>query len=183
MLETITLNLGCGSNKIKGCVNVDVEASCSPDIVADFRTYLPFSDSSVDCIYLFHTIEHIEESNHTGILLEIHRVLKANSSVYISYPEFNKIAQNYIENKRGKRDFWKATIYGRQLYKSDYHVALMDTQFFKLKLEQHGFINISAKPEPFPNEFNTVIKCQKGDLPPHYEDVINAEVFNSSALR
>ena len=42
------LNLGCGYNKYPGYVNVDHDANCSPDIVADLEGRLPFDDSSVD---------------------------------------------------------------------------------------------------------------------------------------
>ncbi len=179
----LALNLGCGSNKIKGCVNVDIEESCKPDIITDFRTYIPFSDNSVDRIYFFHVVEHIEKSVHPRMFMEFHRILKSDGFLFVSYPEFTKIAQNYIENKRGKREFWEATIYGRQLYKSDYHVSLMDTQFFKVFLEQHGFVNVESKPEPIPNEFNTVVKCQKGQQSKNYEDILNDEIFSASALR
>lgn len=179
----LNLNLGCGSNKIKGCVNVDIEESCKPDLIADFRTYIPFSDCVVDRIYFFHVVEHIEKQHHAGMFLEFHRILKPDGLLFISYPEFTKVAQNYIENKRGKREFWEATIYGRQLYKSDYHVALMDSQIFKTVLQQLGFKNVEIKPEPYPNEYNTVIKCQKGESSKSYEDLINEQIFSNSPLR
>lgn len=170
------LNLGCGQNKIEGCINIDVEESVKPDLVADFRRNLPYTDNDIDTVYLFHVIEHIEECHHRNILEEIYRVLKPNGLFYISYPEFVKVAQNYIDNKRGLRDFWKKVIYGRQLYKSDYHVALMDTKYFVQLLEEVGFHEIRHKPEHI-DDFNTVIRCSKGNKPQNYEDLVKCSIF------
>jgi predicted SAM-dependent methyltransferase len=173
-----TLNLGCGQNKIPGTINIDVEEKVNPDVVGDFTKLkgLPYEDASVDTVYLFHVIEHIEEFKHASTLFEIWRVLKPRGTFYVSYPEFNKVAKNYLDNKEGRRDFWKATIYGRQLYKSDYHVALMDTHYFRYFLMQMGFSNIEVSEEPH-YDYNTVIKCKKGEATKSHEDFIKSEVF------
>lgn len=175
---SLKLNLGCGQNKIKGTVNIDVEESVKPDIVCDFRKTLPFPDGAVDSVYLFHVIEHIEEVYHPIILSEIWRVLGIGGRLFISYPEFRRCADNYINNTRGQRAFWKATIYGRQLYKSDYHIALMDSEYFEIKLIQLGFKDIEIKPEP-QEDYNTVVKCVKGEKLNTYEENLRSIVFGS----
>ena len=124
------LNVGCGYNKIVGYVNIDMHPPNKPDIVADIRGVLPFNDNSVDEILMFHTIEHIEEKWHNIVLHEFWRVLKPGALCMFSYPEFKKCAQNYINNYKGQRTFWKNTIYGLQRYPGDYHVSLMDTDSF-----------------------------------------------------
>lgn len=159
----LKLNLGCGKAKCEGYINVDIEPSVNPDLVCDFRKGLPFEDNSVDNIILIHTIEHIEEKFHRQLLMHIQRVLKKDCYFICAYPEFTRCAQNYISNYKGMRDFWKHTIYGRQLYPSDYHVALMDTKYFTLLLAECGFINIQSKPEPPPEDHNTILVCQKYD--------------------
>lgn len=176
----LCLNLGCGSEKINGCVNVDIEASLNPDVVCDFRKALPYETETVDKVYLFHVIEHIEEKHHVDILSEIWRVLRFGSRVYISYPEFKKVARNYIENHLGMRDFWRATIYGRQLYPSDYHVALMDSDLFKVFLEQIGFDNVIVTSEA-KEPWNTVVCATKVEAPLNYIELLNKEIFKNGS--
>lgn len=166
------LNLGCGNNKIKDFVNVDTESSLKPDILADFLQPLPFKDETASEVCLFHTIEHIPEHYHSFVLNEVWRVLKLGGVFYISYPEFTLCAQNYIDNFQGKREFWKKTIYGRQLYKTDAHVALMNTEEFRLLLHQIGFTGIQCKAET-DEPYNTVVKAVK-DL----KNYVNQETYN-----
>jgi SAM-dependent methyltransferase len=152
----LILNLGCGSNKIEGAVNVDIETSCKPDLIHNFtHVPLPYGEGSVDRVYLFHVIEHIPKKLHRFVLSEISRVLKPGGEFYVSYPEFIECAKRYIENTEAKRDFWEATLYGRQLYESDFHVALMFTPHFLESLREFGFSRVIAHPEP--EEYNTVV--------------------------
>lgn len=167
----LKLNVACGSNKIPGYINIDAEESNKPDQVIDILKVFPYNTDSVDEILFFHAIEHIPEKNHVQILQQFHRALKPNGYLYISYPEFTKVATNYINNYRGMRDFWKNTIYGLQRYPGDAHVALMDTKYFIQTLQECGFWNIEYKPEQ--NEpYNTILRCQKGLVPNNYEDLL-----------
>lgn len=170
--KPLSLNLGCGSAKISGCVNIDIEASCKPDLVHDFtKKQLPYPDNSVEEVYLFHTIEHISKRLHRPILQEIHRVLKINAPFWVSYPEFSKIIENWKTNKRGLRQFWEATIYGRQLYPSDYHVCIMDSFELKQLLSEVGFVQIVSESEST-EDYNTVTTCLKGIPYITYEELI-----------
>jgi predicted SAM-dependent methyltransferase len=170
----VKLNLGCGSNKINGCVNIDAEANTSPDLLLNFCTHsLPYHNHTVDVIYLFHTIEHIPEKHHPFLISECWRVLKPGGLFYVSYPEFTKCAQNYIDNKRGMREFWKATIYGRQLWPTDTHITLMDTTEFLGFLRDAGFDAV-AKPEP-QEDYNTIIRAVACEKPPTYEQQLARE--------
>lgn len=168
----LKLNLGCGANKIPGFVNIDIEPSVKPDLVCNFITNrLPYKDSTADEVVLFHTIEHITKPNHPRILNEVWRVLKPTGTFYISYPEFERCVKNWRTNYRGRRDFWEKTIYGRQAYPSDFHVALMHTPDFKLLLTDLGFIDIVSSPE-LTERFNTILSCKKGQRPLKYEGLL-----------
>ncbi len=170
------LNLACGSNKIEGYLNCDIEKSCNPDRFLDFSKPLPLEDNSVEVILLFHAIEHVQKQIHVGILSEFHRVLASNGKLIISYPEFSKIAKNWLENARGMREFWEHTIYGLQRYPNDFHIALMHTPEFIEKLRQQGFDNIEVSQEP-QEDYNTVVRCRKGEKMMTYEDVVRKEIF------
>lgn len=166
------LNLGCGDNKLFGFINIDVEASCKPDVICDFtKNKLPYRTGSVDEVVMFHVIEHINKRSHKFILGEVWRVLRAGGTLLISYPEFLKCVENWTTNFRGQRDFWEATLYGRQLYPSDTHVCIMHTPDFKETLEMAGFASIYSTPE-LSEDYNTVIHCVKGVKPPVYLDLL-----------
>lgn len=176
--KIINLNLGCGSNKIEGCINIDVEKSCNPDICVDFvNQKLPFPKQSVSEVYLFHTIEHIRKLHHSRIFDEIYRVLKIGGKLYVSYPEFLKCVQNWKSNHAGNRDFWEKTLYGRQLYPSDYHVCIMDPQELRLVLMASGFLNIQHTPEP-KETFNTITVATRSDTKyTSYEELLANDKF------
>jgi predicted SAM-dependent methyltransferase len=177
-MEEVKLNLGCGKQRIPGCIHIDCEASCEPDIVLDFiNNPLPYETDSVDKIYFLHVIEHVVETSHFRLLEEFRRVLKPDTGkLIIAYPEFKTCALNYITNHKGQRDFFKNTIYGLQRYPSDFHVSLMDTVEFTKLLKDVGFKDIQPRPEK--NEpYNTIVECVKGDPTTSYEEILNREIF------
>ena len=172
-----TLNLGCGTSKIKGTISGDIDPSVEPDIVFDLeKPPYPFQDSSIDCILFLHVIEHLEEHFHFTVLKEFYRIISATGRVIIAYPEFKKCAQNYIDNKCGMRGFWKATIYGRQIRPDDYHISLMDTSYFIQTIEQAGFIIDEVKQEQTEN-YNTIMIARKGTPGLTREEGIRKELF------
>lgn len=182
-VKSIKLNLGCGANKIDGFVNIDSELGCKPDKVCNFITSkLPYKDGIVEEVVLFHTIEHIGKRFHGTVLSEIWRVLRPGGSFMVAYPEFTKCYQNWKLNHVGKKVFWEATIFGRQLYPSDFHVCIMHTPDFVEVLESIGFIKITSKAEPIQN-YNTIIKCVKGKKVPSYEDLIKQDMSRFKIVR
>jgi predicted SAM-dependent methyltransferase len=171
----VRLNLACGSNKLTGFVNCDIEEKCNPDKILNFTEPFPYGEDTVEVIVLFHGIEHVSKRLHTGLLREFHRVLEPEGKLVISYPEFEKVAKNWLENYRGMREFWENTIYGLQRYPTDYHVALMHTPQFIELLKEVGFKDIVTYPEPkYP--YNTVVRCKKGLRMRSYEDIQREEV-------
>lgn len=158
----LKLNLGCGTTKFDSYVNIDIEPTCNPDLVCNFiMDTLPYEDGTVDEIVLFHTIEHIRKVYHNRVLIECLRVLKVDGKLIVSFPEFLKCVENWKSNKYGIKEKWEQTIFGRQLYPSDYHVALMHGGDFTLLLRSLGFINVRCIPEPG-EDFNSVVYATRG---------------------
>lgn len=174
------LNLGCGKSPIKSTDEVvvfNVDASIKDERILNFditAAPYPFEDGMFDRIYMFHTIEHIPEGMHTQLLMELRRVLKDTGELVLAYPEFKKIAANYINNKDDMRDFWKATIYGRGNDEWDRHKALMDTEFFAPFAAERGFHMVGAVPEK-EQEFNTVAVFIKCEPTLSYEELMRRE--------
>jgi len=82
-MDELKLNIGAGYNFIPGFVNIDIspKADVSLDLNSD---PLPFDDNSVDMVFSYHCLEHIE--NYLFILGEIHRVLKHRGRFLIGLP-------------------------------------------------------------------------------------------------
>lgn len=155
------LNLGCGSNKISEFINIDMQPDCNPDLVLDFvNEDLPYADGAVSEVVMFHTIEHLRKCHHPLIFSCIWRVLEPKGILILSYPEFSKCYNNWFTNKRGRKDFWEATIYGRQAYPSDFHVCIINTPDLINVLSQSGFNSFDWCPEE-PEEYNTILTCRK----------------------
>ena len=178
------LNLGCGSNKIPGYIGVDVEKSCKPDLLHDFiKEPLPFKPCSIDEVVMFHVIEHLPKHVHTQVLLEIFRVLKLGKKIYITYPNFWECATRWKENQGGQKDFWHATMFGRQLYPSDFHVSAMDPDELDFKLREIGFTSVLSKPER-DEPYNSITVAVRGPqlLMQNYEEQLSRE-FNQYKVK
>lgn len=172
----IKINLGCGHSKIEDFLNLDINRNVGPDIVHDITRTLPFKDGEVGEVWLIHVIEHIQEKYHLNLFKEINRVLAYEGILVMAYPEFSRCATNYLINAKGMRDFWKATIYGRQNTPSDFHVSLIDTPLLIPVLTGLGFSIVTTPQEGA--EYYTVLKGIKLRNVETREDVIRNEVFN-----
>jgi hypothetical protein len=159
----LKLNVGSGNSKIEGTISIDCEESCKPDLLLNFcAAALPYEEGSVEEIYFFHTVEHIQKRFHGWIFQEFARVLQVGGQVFISYPNFEICSKLFIENSQGRREFWEKTLYGRQLYPSDYHVCAMIPQELHLLLGTLGFEDCQSIAEPGGEFFNTVTRATKG---------------------
>ena len=118
---------------------------------------------------------NIQKKFHQPLFLEINRILKDGGIFYLSYPEFSVIARNWLDNKKGNREFWEATIYGRQAYPNDYHLCAIDSVELKLKLEMCGFRDIAWRAEP--SGYNTILKAAACGLPKTVERLIYDDLY------
>ena len=109
------LNVGAGLTYIPGFVNIDV--SPKADVTLDLsQDVLPFDDSSVDLVFSYHTLEHLE--NYLFALGEIHRVLRHGGRFLLGLPyathadghlvnpyhrhSFNESSFDFFEPKKSK---------------------------------------------------------------------------------
>jgi uncharacterized protein YbaR (Trm112 family) len=86
----ISLDLGCGQAKQPDTIGVDMVTLSPVDIAANLWKYpLPFSDDSVDNIYLNDVIEHIP--NTIPFMEELHRICRNGARVHIRVVYWNTI--------------------------------------------------------------------------------------------
>lgn len=176
IVKETKLNLGCGNVKLEGYLNVDIDPEVKPDLEMNICAFFPFFDDQFEEVLFLHTIEHIEKRWHPTIYAEIRRVLREGGRLILGYPEFENCAKNWINNYQGKRNFWEATIYGRQFGKTDFHVCAMDSAEVKDTLLSVGFDNIKVKSEPNNPEY-TVVVATKGVPRITYAEFIREKVF------
>jgi ubiquinone/menaquinone biosynthesis C-methylase UbiE len=89
MSDLVKVNLGCGTHKLDGFINIDESDHCNPDLIADVLK-LPFDDGYADIIYAGHILEHIRPKQIFTALREWKRVLKSGGTIYIVIPDFIK---------------------------------------------------------------------------------------------
>lgn len=94
MARKIKLHIGCGFDKKKGFVNIDIIPEVNPDYVIDLnKDKLPFKDNTVDYIYSRHVFEHIK--NFEVALTECHRVLKPTGKMDMILPYATALGGDY----------------------------------------------------------------------------------------
>jgi ubiquinone/menaquinone biosynthesis C-methylase UbiE len=81
---TNIVDLGCGGRKMTGTIGMDIVGVPGVDVVADMSRGLPFRDSSLDGVYAYHVLEHLDD--FLGAVGEIWRVLKPGGRAYIKCP-------------------------------------------------------------------------------------------------
>jgi len=80
--KKIKLDIGCGYNKRKDCIGIDISEDSDADIIASAFD-LPFPDGSVDEIYSNNLIEHFFPNEAKLFFSEIYRVLKKGGRAFI----------------------------------------------------------------------------------------------------
>lgn len=80
------VNLGCGTRRRRGWVNVDIDPRHCPDQVADLDQPWPWGGSAVYEIYARDVFEHVENAVH--FMTEAHRVLVTNGLITIIVPHY-----------------------------------------------------------------------------------------------
>lgn len=80
----VAIDLGCGKRKQPGSIGLDIaRIPGSVDVMGDvIRT--PFRDSSVDRLFAWHLVEHIDDL--PALMAEIHRICRDGALVYFRFP-------------------------------------------------------------------------------------------------
>lgn len=91
------LHLGCGTNYIKGWINIDLDSKVA-DKRLDLTKGLPYSSNTISYIYSEHFIEHLSYAEFKKLLFECYRVLAPGGIIRISTPDLRFVVDCYITN-------------------------------------------------------------------------------------
>jgi len=138
MVVTIKiLDLGCGNNKIKNAIGVDINKTSNADLIADLNFPLPFRNNSTDMVFAREVLEHLQFPKE--FLQECYRILKSNGELMMTTPNrnswVNKIFKTYFHI--GKN------------YQYLKHKKLFSSDELENLLLEIGFCNLDVKFNPF----------------------------------
>jgi predicted SAM-dependent methyltransferase len=154
------LHLGCGDRRLTGWLNVDLWGS---DLNLDIATgKLPFSENQFSEIVSQHVIEHLTlEDELIPLLMDCHRVLEQNGTLWLSTPDLEKVAVSYvnhrntdmIEDRRKRLPEWTLGDMPPQHFMNDIfhqqleHRNLFDAELLEWCLRKAGFMRIDRVSE------------------------------------
>lgn len=80
------LNLGAGSKRYPGYLNIDIDPQSNPDYTLNLETdFLPFKDNSVDSVLAYHIFEHLGDGFFHAVK-ELYRVCKHDTIIDVHVP-------------------------------------------------------------------------------------------------
>ena len=149
------LNLGCGYQKRKGCINIDCGKEYKPDLVWDIKE-LPYEANSIDGIYATDVLEHIPKNLILNTLKSWYKILKVGGFLILRLPNVRKIAQKYIEGRMNCDEFSRL-IYGGQGRNKipNFHKSGFDKKSIIKLLSDIGFKELKN---------NIKIKCNHNNM-------------------
>ena len=128
------LNVGCGPNKKRGWVNIDLDLAS--DLPLDIRRSLPFPDQSCDFIYGEHVFEHLSyPGDCEGFLDECYRVLKSGGTLSLGVPDAESALKDYATGRTEGFDW-----FSRQPWAPQWAVTPLDkiNYLFRQQSEKLG---------------------------------------------
>lgn len=80
------LNIGSGSKRYSGYLNLDMDAGSNPDFVVDLeKDIFPFDDDTVDSVIAHHVLEHMGDG-FFHCIKELYRICKHGTIIDVRVP-------------------------------------------------------------------------------------------------
>jgi predicted SAM-dependent methyltransferase len=147
------LNIGCGSVKFDGWINIDVEPTGVEDLKWDVSKSLPFPDASCLLIYNEHFLEHLDILDARRFLSECHRALASGGILRVAMPSLEETIDHYAKGTWKDQPWLKKYGYTWIATRAEYinvcfrywgHRWLYDAEEFQRRLIEAGFVNFKA---------------------------------------
>ena len=138
----VKIHIGCGTRKLHGWVNVDVDPDVRPDRV-DNVFLTSFAPGCATVIYACHVLEHVARNSYLSVLAAWFDRLAPGGVVRIAVPDFGQVAWSYIEQKAGLSELLGFLV-GGQKTQHDFHEMVFDQDSLAEALTRVGFVNVRA---------------------------------------
>ncbi len=86
-LFSVTLDIGCGNNKMPGAIGLDKRACKGVNVISDFEQGLPFKTGCIKTVFLRHVIEHVDDL--IQFMEELFRVCQKDAKIIIEAPYYS----------------------------------------------------------------------------------------------
>jgi len=106
----ILVNFGSGPYPLDGWINVDLDRSGRPDVVADLARPLPFADACADAIFSEDFVAQLEPDALRGFLAECRRILKSAGTLRVLTPDLARFARMYLDDPDTLIRFWNVGV-------------------------------------------------------------------------
>ncbi len=130
-----SLDLGAGAVvRVPGAIRADHSRTVTPDVVVNAAQPLPFRSGSLERIYCYDLVEHLEDI--VPVITEIHRVLQSGGTLFITTPHFS-CANSYTDPTHKHHFGWHSFDY----FGEDHALSYYSTARFRITgrtLRFHG---------------------------------------------
>lgn len=106
----VKLHFGCGHVKFDGWINIDVDPSVRPDVVADLGAPLPLRDGVADYVHSEDFVDQLELDHAYRFFAECHRLLKSGGVMRLLTPDLEKLLGFYCRGDRGLVRLWNESV-------------------------------------------------------------------------
>ena len=152
MSDKVLLNIGCGTKKLQGYINVDAVPNSNVDIVANDLKAMPFDDNSADLVYMCHVLEHVKREDVILVIAEMWRILKPGGVLRVSVPGFDKLVNFY--NNAGKCiSSIELQLMGGQNHEYNFHYSIFNMRRLTGLFIEAGFDKVDSW-DPFNCEYH-----------------------------
>lgn len=140
----IRLNVGGGSHRVPGFLNVDAHDDTA-EIKCDMRT-LPYADNEVDEIRSYHSLEHLDF--HQGVLAvaEWHRCLKPGGRLVVETVDALELYKAFVAGSENERVSLYPLIHGMNWVPGGQHLFIYTETQLGWTFSTHGFVNVKRLP-------------------------------------
>jgi O-antigen biosynthesis protein len=104
------INFGSGPYPLAGWINVDLDPSGKPQVVADLGRSLPFATGVADFIHSEDFIAQLDPLPLLSFLRECRRILKPAGAMRLLTPDLARLARMYLEEPERLVRIWNTFI-------------------------------------------------------------------------
>jgi len=141
MVEKVKLHLGCGTKRLSGWVNIDLQQSQAVDVIDDATILSTVKEESADEIYASHILEHVSRDKLIPTLVLWCSKLRQGGRLRVAVPDFDSVCNVYLKNRSIEEVI--GLVSGGREGRLDEHKIIFNFDYLKKCLIEAGFESIS----------------------------------------